>query len=344
MAEKKKVDNFTVMNALYPDGADPSWDSRINLQSREFWDTNKVLLSSSSFQPLRNQILEELINRIALTKIRHMNFLNPLRMLKKGEMLFGDTIQEIATDVLDNEKFKGGQTDQFEIKKPVVKAAYHRVNREDLYRVTIEDPRMRRAFLDDYGLQELINEIISMMGGSNEVDEYVYCKQLFTAYYNGTEQPLLSTQIIKVPDLENDPSKANLDKFITQMKLTMRKMMFPNRLYNSAGLMSQTKPDEMMCFLKIDYTVFNEVYNLSSAFRPEYLDLEVPILGLDDFGEDSEIVGIICDKRTFEIYNNLMTVASAENGRSLYRNFFYHIHQTYLGSPFYNAIFLVKDK
>lgn len=337
---KTPVTDYAIMKALFPQ-VPPTWDKRISFESQEYWNTAKTLIASANFQPVRNEIFENLINRIALTKVHHMVFNNPLKMFKRGELAYGDTVQEIATDVIQQHQFEGGEPDQF-AKYPVnAQAAYHRVNRQVNYRVTIDDPRMRRAFIEEGSLVKLVNEIIAMMGGSNEIDEYIYTKKLFAAYFDNKEVPVRATQIIKVPDLTTSRDQKDINKFIEQTKLAMRKMVFPNRDFTSAGLMSQTSPQNMTCFLSLEYSVVNEVYNIANAFNPEYLNLQVPIVGIDKF-ENDNIVGVILDSDAVSIYDNLRTVKTADNALGLYRNHFYHVWQTYFMSPFKNVIFLVK--
>lgn len=339
---KGTVSNYEVMKLMYPQ-TPATWDTRISLESKDYWDTAKILIASPNFQPLRNEIFNELVNRIAITKVRKMSFNNPLSQFKSGSMPYGDTMQEIASDVIKERKFQGGEVDQFKIFAPDVHAAYHRVNRESVYTVTNQDPRMRRAFIDEFGLQALINEIISLMGGSNEIDEFIYTKKLFNTYYTNTEAPPQPTQIITVPDLTSPSrTKEDIDKFIEVVKKNMRLLVFPNRNYNSAKLMTQTKPSDMTLFLNVDYTVVNEIYNLSSAFNPEYLNLSVPIIGLDKFDDKGEIIGMIVDNDSIEIYDTLRTMTTADNALGLYKNYFYHVQQLYAMSPFKNVIFLKK--
>lgn len=338
---KKTVTDYALMRALFPQ-VPPHWDSRISLDSQEYWNASRTLIASSNFQPIRNEVFENLINRIALTKVQTMTFNNPLKMFKRGELAYGDTVQEIGTDVIQQHQFHGGEPDQFAKYEANVQAVYHRINRQVNYRVTIDDARMRRAFTEEGSLVKLVNEIVSMMGGSNEIDEYIYTKQLFNAYYTNTEVPVRDSQIIKVPDLTVARDSASINKFIEQTKLAMRRMTFPSRNYTSAGQMTQTHPTNMMCFLNLEYSVVNEIYNIANAFNPEYLELKIPIIGIDDF-ESPDIVGVILDTSAVDIYDNLRTIKTADNALGLYRNHFYHVWQLYMMSPFKNVIFLVKE-
>lgn len=337
----KQIDNFTLLSTLYPQ-TPPTWDNRISTTDRAYWETAKILLSSSTFAPIRNEIFDALVNRIAITKIRKQSLENPLKQFRRGEMPFGDTLQEVSTDVIMGKPFTG-EGDQFEKNKADVFAAYHRINRQSVYPTTVEDPRMKRAFVDEYGLQSLVHEIINQLYSSNEVDEYIYVKKLLNAYYHNDESPIQTTQIIEVPDL-TDPTttKADINEFLTKTKTVMRMMMFPSRKYTSSKIMTQSKPAGMTVFINVEQLVVNEISNLATVFNPSYQTLPVPLIGLDSIDDSGELLGVIVDNTAIDIYDTLNTTTMASNALGLYNNYFYHIHQLYAMSPFKPVIYLKK--
>lgn len=340
-----KLSNYEIMNSLYPK-TPPTWDKRISTESKEFWDKSQTVISGPNFMPLRNEIFNELINRIALTIVNTKAFVNPLAQFKAGMVEYGDVIQEIGVDVVQEQKFEGSQLpgsapDQFRKWKPDVQAAYHRINRESVYPITIEDPRMRRAFIEPNGLSSLIMEIVSMLDNSNTIDEYIYCKRMFKDYLENKEYPVKGSQVVSVPSIEDMACDGCLIKeFVETVKTTMRMMTFPNRQYTSMGQMTQTRQDNMSVFLTVPYTVKQEVHVLSQAFNPEYLNINVPIIGLDSIDDDGEIIGVIADNSAFRIYDTLRTTGTSDNALGLYKNMFMHIHQIYMTSPFKNIVFL----
>lgn len=347
-----RVDNIEVMQALYPDGLPASWGNRISIENKQYWEATKTIIASDAFTSIRNEIFDDLINRIGKTIVHKKSFANPLSMFKRGEMEYGSVIQEIATDVVKGEEFKPGNVDQFEVAPSTVKAVYHQINRQSVFRVTEPDPRIRRAFIDPTGLSQLIESIVSQMGGSNEIDEFEYTKQLFRDVYFNTEMPIQPTQIIKVPRVRPDSRKEDINIFLSIFKSYMYKLRFPNRGFTASGIMTQIDPADMVCFLESDAIVLNEVFNLATAFAPEYLNLKVPLIALDsfeDFNEEGKvekrnnIIGVICDKNAFSIYDTLRQVTQSENARALYRNYFYHVHQIYMPSPYKPIAFIVAE-
>lgn len=334
MADNKPT-NFEIVKSLFPT-TPATWDSRINLDGRQYWDAAKTLISDDNFSPIRNQIFNALINRIALTKIRHQNFTNPLAMFKKGYMPYGDTMQEISVDVSEAQQYKTGNAPQFDLAEPTVRAAYHRVNRQQFYKKSVYDVQLQYAFTQNYGLSELVNEIISSLQSSNVVDEYIYTKKLISSYLTNTEFPLQESQRIKVPSLTNDKRTQNdILKAIESIKKVMYKVQFPNRDYNSSNQMAQATPAELVLILNSDIMVINEVNNLSSAFNPQFLNLNVPIIAVDEIDKNNpNLIGAIVSRSAFDIRTTREAFAIAENAEALYTNYIFHIHQIYTASPF----------
>lgn len=265
-----KVSNFEILKAVFPNNL-PTWDGRINLESQAHWNDAKTVISGDEFQPLRNQIFNELINRIALVKFTDASINNPLAFFKSGSLPFGDTIQEIATDIVEAKEFVHTYTDQFTYEDNEVHAAYHRINRTQKYKRTITDILVRRAFVDEYGLQTLLNQLVNSLYKSNNLDEFIYTKKLISGFLNNSDYPIKESQIINVPNISAvNSSKESLNEFIINVKRLMRRSTFANREYNPANIMTSTQPSDMVLILNSDITSINEVNNLSSAFNPDF--------------------------------------------------------------------------
>lgn len=343
MTAKKELSNFEIVNGLFPK-TPVSWNSRINTESKASWEDASLLLSSDEYQAERNEIFSALINRIASVVIKNRNFSNPLSMFKKGLMPFGDTIQEIASDVIEASEFKPGKSDQFEYTENDVKAVYHRINRQQFYKRTIDDSLVQRAFTSENGLQQLINVLVNGITGSNTVDEFLFTKKAIADVVNLDKEgkfKLQDTQILNLPDIRKLTRKTtDIHYFIEQIKTVMRLMQFPNRKYTLSAQMQQTNANDMVLLLNADIVSINEVNNLSQAFKPEYMNLDIPVIALDNLSDDESIVGCIMSKDALNIRNTKEVTRYADNARSLYTNIYYHIHQIYAVSPFETMVFL----
>lgn len=336
--------NYELVKALFPT-TPATWDSRINLTSQANWAAAATVIAADDYDVARNQIFSALINRIGLVKIKEASFSNPLSMFKQGYMSFGDTMQEIAVDVTQAQTYATGNAPQFETADPQVSAAYHRVNRQDFYKTTVYDAQLQYAFTEEYGLSTLIKTIISTLQESNTIDEFIYTKKLITDFALNKAVPLQASQIITVDNITTRPRSATaINYFLEDVKTKMRAMGFPSREYNAAGQMKQTSPNGLVLVLNSNITVINEVSNLASAFRPEYLDLNIPIISVDQIDpNDKNVIGAIMSRSTLDIRTTKEAFTMASNAQALYTNYFLHIHQIYSASPF-ETFMLIKQK
>lgn len=340
------------MLALAVGDVSPKWSDRVPEMSRANWDNVRLLLSSDNFAPARNEIFEALINRIGMTVVHDLNTNNPLSVFRDAEgLLFGDTVQEMGTDIIKAERFQGVDKpqDQFAPKLPDVTAVYHRINREDQYRTTTSDPRLRRAFVEEGALSRLVAQFIDVMYKSNTADEYIYAKRAFSDIFTGNNVDdalkLQPTQIMSIPDITSESASVeDIRKAITRIKNAVSLMGQNTDKFNQMKRTISTPKSDLVAVLNLRAVNQNEVQNLSGLFNPEYNALGVPVTEVDDFGEGADnLIGVVCHRRFLQIRDNMESFTTADNARSLYRNYFYTVFQQYMISPYYPAIFLSKS-
>lgn len=350
----KPLCNADMLKLVY--AQDPAtWGARIPDPSKMKWEEMNTLINATNFKQGRNEIFEELVNRIGLTRFIQMQADNPLAMFKRGSMRFGDTVQEISTDIVTATEFGGVKSpdiDQFIPKLSDVQAAYFKKNRKQYYKITVGDDRLERAFINERGLQALISGILSSLDRSNEVDEFIFAKQALSSYYKNDQYPLLDTQQVLVPDVTSDTVKReDIVKYIEIIKKTSKKMTFNSRFFNPVKMMNISRPSDLILISRYQAGIVNEVQNLSVIFNEQFNELKVPIIDVDDFGVDDKgneilpnVTSILCDRRLVEILLIHNEVTTAYNAQNLYRNYFFHIEQLYKTSPFHNCIFFVTNK
>ena len=61
------------------------------------------ILLNDAYQPMLNEFVNVLINRIALTIVRNKTYSNPLAMLKKGSTPLGTDIQDIYENTAESQ-------------------------------------------------------------------------------------------------------------------------------------------------------------------------------------------------------------------------------------------------
>lgn len=311
---------------------------------------------------LQNEFLNALINRIGLVAITSKMFSNPWSMFKRGFMEYGETIEEVFVDLIrvfefDSEK---AETDLFKRVAPDVRAAFHVMNYQKFYKVTIERAKLAKAFLSASGMGELITYIMTAIYTSAAYDEFLTMKYMVAkTILNGRMYP------IEIPAV----SEANMKSIVTAVKGTSNLLEFPSRKYNPAGVFNYTDKSNQYILIDTQFDANMDVNVLASAFnmdKAQFMGNRVQIDGfgnldterLDElFADDpyyvqitdeekaalNEIPLAVVDNNFFMIYDNLNEFREVENGQGLYWNYFYHQWKTFSTSPFANALVYVPE-
>ena len=122
------------------------------------------------------------INRIGDQIIHNKEWENPLRVFKGAAMRYGSSIQESAFKWIKAHTYNINDSALTKINEPEAAVWYHTVNREDRYDITLEYPDLRQAFLDEYGLNRLIDAVLVVPRNSDNYDEYL-CMMAQMSYY-----------------------------------------------------------------------------------------------------------------------------------------------------------------
>lgn len=287
-----------------------------------------------------NEFMSMLLNMIIKQVIHSKLFSDPLKSLKKGKKPLGDTVEEIYVNFLKAKQYDPTGVELLNRELPDVKAVYHRMNRQDRYKVTVNPEELFKAFSSYQKLDSFIANIINSLYNSSELDEFILMKQLIAQ--------ALDQNAMKVVEVA-DPctSEANAKAFIKTVKTVSGDMVFPNS-NNNAWLTAQSvdtnplitfsKKNEQVLILSnptdvaVNVDVLASVFNMSVA---EFNDTRKIII---DAFPDPEIRGALVDEQFFQVYDDLVMFKDFENGEGLYKNYYLHIWQTLAYSPLVNAV------
>ena len=287
-----------------------------------------------------NEFMSMLLNMIIKQVIHSKLFSDPLKSLKKGKKPLGDTVEEIYVNFLKAKQYDPTGVELLNRELPDVKAVYHRMNRQDRYKVTVNPEQLFKAFSSYQKLDSFIANIINSLYNSSELDEFVLMKQLI--------KQALDQNAMKVVEVA-DPctSEANAKAFIKTVKTVSGDMVFPNS-NNNAWLTAQSvdtnplitfsKKNEQVLILSnptdvaINVDVLASVFNMSVA---EFNDTRKIVI---DAFPDPDIRGALVDEQFFQVYDDLVMFKDFENGEGLYKNYYLHIWQTLAYSPLVNAV------
>lgn len=324
--------NATVFNAVRA-FMSPEFQTRIPEATIENMKEIGLMITSDEYEAERNQWQKALMNRIGMTIFHDYTLQNRLAKYIREGMSFGDTIEEIATDIVSGKKMDYGKdgesVDPFIKMSPQAKAIYHRINEPIQYGTTIEKDRLRRAFLEEGGLSRLVGYFVNKLYSSANLDTWLLTKSIFATYANDAKAasgcPLLATQKITSQDITDEASGK---KFLLQIKDAVSSMYFPNAAFNPMKVHKTLDNRELTLFIRADLINKLGVEVRSGVFHLEELNIPVKIELMDDFGEDinggnaDDIMAMLAEDDFLVITSQFEDLDSIYNPRGRYMNYF----------------------
>lgn len=303
----------------------------------------KNILFNDSYQPMLNEFVNNLINRIGLTIIRNKSYNNPLSIFKKGSVPLGTDIQDLYENPAQAEQYEYSNTAMAKlltITDPDTHVAYYRRNRQDLYTKTIAREGLQGAFVSWEEFENYIAGITNSLYSGNYIDEFKYTKQLVDGAYDNNKV------IQKV--VTNPTTEATANAFLKEVRALYDMMTFPSSNYNAYSKFSGangtittwTDPERICLIVRADVMANVDVYALSRAFNLEYNEFIGRVIKVDSF-ENEEILGVVCDESWLQIYDNIFRFDEFYNARTMSWNEYLHAWGTYAICPFANAVMLV---
>ena len=302
------------------------------------------ILFNDAYQPMLNEFVTNLINRIALTIVRNKSFNNPLAIFKKGSVPLGTDIQDIYENPAEAEAYEYSNTAMAKlltITDPDTHVAYYRRNRKDLYTKTITREGLQGAFVSWEKFEDYISAITTSLYSGNYISEFNYTKQLVDgAYDNGKV-------IVETVNAVTDASSAKA--FVKKARALYSKLKFPSSNYNAYSKFSGAKgtittwtdENRIVLIVKSDVMAEVDVEVLAAAFNIDSAKLMGRIVEVDSF-ENDEIQAVLCDEAWLQIYDNILRFDEFYNARVMAWNEYLHAWGTFAICPFANAVVLAS--
>lgn len=266
-----------------------------------------------------NEFITTLLNMVIKQVIHNKFFSDPLKSLKKGTKPLGDTIEEIYANFVQAKGFDPTGADLLTREMPDVKAVYHRMNRQDKYKITISPEQIQKAFSSYDKLESFVQTIINTLYNSSELDEFVLMKQLIKQAIDNN-----AMKVVTIPDPV--ASEQNAKDFIKAVKIVSGDMVFANS-NNNAYLTSQTsdtkelitctpKSEQILIIdnatdVSVSIEVLAYVFNMSVA---EFNDTRKIVI---DAFPDTSIRAALIDEQFLQVYDDLLLFKEFENAERI---------------------------
>lgn len=287
-----------------------------------------------NYEPAYNEFCAALINRIGLVLIDSRLAWNALAWAKKGELAMGESIEHVFVDLIKAQVYDPREAENTLFKRslPNVQTVFYKVDSQLHYDITIGPNDLRMAFTSYDNLDRFITKVIESTTNSATQDEYLQTKALIKNY---GDKHYFNT--VTIPAIEDKDSAENA---MVEIKAMSDSLMFMSQSYNSAGVWNLTPKEDQYLLVTPRVNARLDVQVLAAAFNMSKAEFAGHVVVLDDFGglEDEGYVAFLVDRNWMQIYDVLRTMRTAENGKGLYTNYFYHVWEVYATCRFYNAV------
>ena len=333
------MDLVGVLNTIR-DNASDIYRSRIPEATRTNIQDIQEGMTNPNNAVVTNEFISTLLNMIIKQVIHNKFFSDPLKSLKKGTKPLGDTIEEIYANFVQAKGFDPTGADLLDREMPDVKSVYHRMNRQDRYKITVSPEQIQKAFASYDKLESFIQTIINTLYNSSELDEFVLMKQLIKQAIDNN-----AMKVVTIPDPV--ASEQNAKDFIKAVKIVSGDMVFANSNNNAyldsqntdtKALITCTPKSEQILIIdnatdvSVSIEVLAYVFNMSVA---EFNDTRKIVI---DAFPDESIRACLIDEQFLQVYDDLLLFKEFENAEGLYKNYYLHVWQTLAYSNLVNAV------
>lgn len=327
------LDNVTFTKAL-ASAASQEFQDRIGEVTQE--NMHKIGDIVSTYPTTKNEFINVLTNQVAKQLFFSKMYENPYKLFNKGMLPYGKSIESIFVDIVQGKDYTHAQDSELASnllsrQAANVKVEYYSENKRMQYKATISDEELKGAFRTEDGLSSLTSRILQSPLNGAEYDQFLLIKHAL-AHLKG------ATSTFTAPEGATAEDKAKA--LAKQVKAAVIKMGFLSNQYNGQGVMTFSKPQDLVLIAPADVIANMDVELLAQAFNVSYADVNQHVIPIDNFvketksgttgsetytyTEDTETQAILLDKDAIQIYDTLNSSESFRNPQALYTNVFFN--------------------
>jgi len=284
----------------------------------------------------RNQVQDALVEQLAMVVYRNTLWSNPLTEFKMGTLEEGETIEEVMVGLIEAIDY---DNDRDELEKEIfgdapleVQSRFHKRNRKDRYKFTLNIPGLRTALIGNQ-LGSFVNGVMTAPQTSDQWDEYLLMMRVIAEMDIASDQGFFT---VNVPDVSEQGSDSADSRFLLRRLREFRNTLpFISRTYNLAGMPVAATPDELVLLTTAKADAAMDVEALAAAFNIEKAQVNSKkiVLPAEHFGIDG-VQAVLTTNKFFVVADNLITTTSQFNPAKLTTNYWLHHWQTISASPF----------
>mgnify|MGYP003582784703 FL=1 len=291
----------------------------------------------TNYQPNYNEFAGTLINKVGRTVARANSWQNPLAVFKKGMLEFGESVEEYQVGLVKAQVFDPrrsyGEKALFGRHGIDVQTAYHTINRENMYALTVDHPVLKRAFLSPTGLSEFATNLMAAPGTSDNWDEFLIMANLLREYE-------ANDGFFKI-HIDPVTGEAGAKGLLEVLREYAEILPFISEKFNAAHMPVHASKDDLVLITTPKVKAKLDVQALAALFNVEYADIPYRVVVLPEeffFGFGADIQAVLTTEDFFMCLDTYFDTASQPNPAGRYENWYLHHDGIYSVSRFVPAI------
>lgn len=319
-----------------------------------------------NYEGYRNAYITSLVNRIARVIVTSRVWKDKWAVFDRGSLDYGETIEEIFVNIAKPHSYDPAkaETQVFKREIPDVRAAFHSMNYQKFYKVTISNEQLRQAFLSYYEMNELIARIVDTLYTAMNLDTFLTKKYMLA-------REAINGGIYTVVTKPISGDGAEPDDAISKYRQYTNNLEFLKTVYNRAGVRNSTPIADQVIIVPNEAEAILGVKVLAAAFNISEVDYISKRIAVDSFVFDADdearlaelfanddtykpftdeekaalqkISAIKLSKDWFMCFDNLEQFTENHNGEGMYWQYFFHVWKTFSVSPFANAVLFTSQ-
>lgn len=313
----------------------------------------------STYPTAKNEFISVLTNQVAKQLFFSKAYENPYKLFNRGMLPYGKSIESIFVDIIKG-KQRTHETNTTNLasdllgrEQPNVKVEYYSENFRHQYKTTITDEELKGAFRAENGLSSMTGRILQAPLTSIEYDMQEMVLHALPELKGGK-----ATIAKTAYNAMTEEEKAKV--LVKTIKSQVIKMGFLNNKHNGQGVMTFSRPQDLVVFLDPDMMANIDVELLAQAFNISKAEVPLHVLPVPQFtkrtvtsngdgkaptvtyAEDTDCLAIICDKDAIQIYETLNSSETFRNPQGIYTNVFFNRWGLMSACNFANVCRIVK--
>ena len=303
-----------------------------------------------NYSVVKNEFLNVLVNKICGQIFMNKVYTNPLSFFEKEPVPYGSTLESVFTDLITAKNFNEnfGTSDVSSligVETPPTKTEYYSKNFAKKYKISVSDQQLRTAFLNPNGLQNLINQVLTVPTNSRNFDDFQLMKGLLANA--STKEVTLATTY----KTASDDVKAKM--LTKQTRAIVDRFGMMSKVFNIQGVYTFTNSQNIVIITTPEISANLDVELLATAFNMEKAEMGRRIVKIDSFQKynattkayeaDANVELMVIDEDYIQFRRTLQVSESFRNPDKLTTNVFTHNQGIGAVCGFVNAVKILNS-